>query len=433
MNLKPAFLFGLASLIVASAFAATPAQHQTVFIDRDAYQNIIHPPEYWGASAQELVGDGAFNVTAPVLNNLANTVWEDSDMDGYGDVPADESWELKEHYLLNQLVEDLGGDPIALAAYVQNEVSLTQGFQSIQGDTSGILKSALLVRGAYGVFLEKQGSPWEQSALLVYLLRRAGYPASIVESSQTSYLMRADRLDRIFGFRISESLNPNDIVQVDYPWVVVNDAKDGSGTWRHLFPWLDDVVFEEGFDVYDFLPVGYQTGEEWTDQYLQNDSAISALVGPNGKDAAGELFPKFVAQFIADDALSLEDIGFSAYTRKLQYNEWSDFPKPFFVASLVPGDFGGPISVLVKENGLIATDSSRFAGVQFRVRDQFNNIFLETDPIPLALLTNRQLYFYRDGVPKWDCGSASLIRKDRVFRSVTLRRLMSMKPRKSLK
>ena len=387
----------LLSLFVAGqAFSTTPAQHQTVFIDRDAYQNIIHPPEYWGASALELIGQGAFAVNDPVVT-IADIVWADSDSDGYGDVPTTVSWELKEHYLLNRLVEDLAGDPIALAAYVQNEISLTQGFQSIQGDTSGVLQSATIVRGAYGTYLEKQGSPWEQCALLVYLLRRAGYPAAIVGASELATLMRADRLDRTLGLRLVETFGPDDTLPVNFPWVIVNETKDGNGNWQHLFPWIKDVVFEEGFDPYPFLPADYDTGEKWTDRYLQNDPTIHSLIGANGKDAPGELFPKFVAQYIPDKALSLEDIGFRQYNRKLQYSEWADFPKPFWIASLGSGTFGNPINLIVKNNDLLANDQWRFATIKISVLDSFNQLYLETERIPLSQLTNRKFYFYRDG------------------------------------
>ena len=262
-----------------SGLGAEPGVHQTVFIDRPDYQDVAHPPEYLSASSPELRGNGDFLALDPTVD-VASIVWSDLDEDGFGDVPSDVSQELSEHYLLNQLVEDLEGDPIALAAYVQNEIKLDRAFQV---PTEGQLKwfeSRTIFRGAYGVFLEKQGSPWEQCALLVYLLRRAGYPAAVVEAPKyvdpydpdlplyTMY-MRTDRLDRMFGCRVDESLTPNIAISVDYPWVVVNDQKDGSGHWQHLFPWIKDIVLEEGFDPYSFLPDGYDSGEEWLERYLR--------------------------------------------------------------------------------------------------------------------------------------------------------------------
>ncbi|MDQ8208785.1 DUF6531 domain-containing protein, partial [Coraliomargarita sp. SDUM461003] len=410
MTLKLYVFSWLVSSFAIPLFAASPTQHQTVFIDREAYQSVAHAPDYLGASPDELIGGGAFYVNDPVVN-LSAITWSDSNSDGYGDVPTDVSQELSEHYLLNQLVENLDGDPIALAAFVQNEIELVNGFQSPTTGQAQWGESRTIYRGAYGTYLEKQGSPWEQSALLVYLLRRAGYPAAVVEApkyvdpyvpSQYAYTMymRSDRLDRMLGMRLVEDIEPDDTASVDYPWVIVNDEKDGSGTWRHLFPWIKDVVVEEGFDPYSYLPEDYNSGEEWVEQYLQNDPAIMGLVTADGKDTAGLLFSRFLSQYIADDSLSLEDVGFHRYYRKSQYNEWSDFPRPYVVGLFDSQGNAYMMNPVVKSQDLVASDAGRFSAVRLTVFDPnvgSGTPILETDVIMTCQLANRNLYFYRDG------------------------------------
>lgn len=421
MKSKFALLSCFASTMAVSLFGATPGSHQTIFIDRPDYQFVEQPPAYLGASAPELQGNGFFLVADPIVQ-IADIQWADTNSDGYGEVPTGVSWELSEHYLLNQLVEDLAGDPIALAAYVQNEIKLVNGYQQRVSSASSSpwlgtpLESLTISRGATGAYMEKQGSPWEQCSLLVYLLRRAGYAAAVVEAPKFQYQdgggnpiadvnvmsLRMDRLDRMFGFRLVESFSPDQALYADYPWVVVNDAKDGSGTWRHLFPWIKDVIVEEGFNPYDYLPAAYDSGEKWVEQYFQNDPAIVGLAEEDEVNSAGQLFSRFIGQYIADDALSLEDMGFHSYYRKSQYNEWSDFPRPFavgFFAFQSSNPLGQLMNPVVKDAPLNTdpTDQFRFGRVKLTVRDLSNNVHLQTSLMPMAQLTNRRLYFYRDG------------------------------------
>ena len=419
MFFKSNTFFILFLLTVVNVFGASPGAHQTTFIDRPNYQTVAHPPEYLGASVVESIGNVAFYVNDPLVEP-SDITWADDDGDGFGDVPSDVSQELSEHYLLNQLVEDLDGDPIALAAFVQNEIEIVNAFQKEIGWVFQWPENRTIVRGASGVYLEKQGSPWEQCALLVYLLRRAGYPAAIVEAPKYNdpyvagqYIwtmrMHVDRLDRMYGFRVNETAAPDENIWVDYPWVVVNDQKDGGGTWRHLFPWIKDIIVEEGFDPYSFLPEDYNSGEKWVEKYLQGDPAIMGLVGPDGRDAAGLLFSRFLSQYIADDSLSLEDVGFNSYYRKSQYNEWADFPRPNVVALILSNWEIYSFAPVVKDEGLysldngrdhfIVDDADRFMSVQVTIYDEVTKAnIIQTDAMLTCQLTNRNLYLYRDGL-----------------------------------
>ncbi len=147
---------------------------QAVFLDQPHFDGTPLPPEYAGKSVEELT-----NFTA----SATNAVWLTNDT-GY--LTVDQSPELRRHPLLDQLVTDLRNDPLALTAYVVNEIELTDALA--YGEDGQVPEDSVNLggvnRSALGTFLEKQGSPTEQCALLVYLLRQAGYPAAYVFHQQ---------------------------------------------------------------------------------------------------------------------------------------------------------------------------------------------------------------------------------------------------------
>ncbi|MFZ4772577.1 MAG: DUF6531 domain-containing protein, partial [Chlamydiia bacterium] len=193
--------------------------------------------------------------------------------------------EPKSYPQLNQLVEELQGDPLLLAQYVQNEIAFVDPLLY----TSSILRNPLVT------FLEKKGSPYEQCQLLVYLLRKAGFKAQ--------YAIRENSLTET------------------YPWVAFFDG----GEWISLFPWLKELKVDEGYDVYHLLPDAYRTPERWIQQYLGNDPEI--LKHAQGDDTAGLLFLRFVEEELKKQHLTLSDVGLHQTIVKNNFTKWEDFPR----------------------------------------------------------------------------------------------------------
>lgn len=143
---------------------------RAVFVDQPHFEGEPVPPAYVGASLDELQ-----------TNNVVTTTF--SLTQGAGTYTnLDQSPELRRHPVLDQLVSDMRRDPVALARYVHNEIALTDAISyDEQGNVSEVSVNAGGVsRGALGAYLEGQGSPAEQCALLIYLLRQAGVSAVYV-------------------------------------------------------------------------------------------------------------------------------------------------------------------------------------------------------------------------------------------------------------
>ncbi|QYY34820.1 DUF6531 domain-containing protein [Ruficoccus sp. ZRK36] len=397
-----ALLFGFTALT-----AFSQANWQTKFMDKPSFQGEPLPPEYLGLSYNEILGNGFQNVSIPSIDPT-NYQWTDGDSDGLGDVPANVSPELRGHPLLDQLVTDLGGDPLALAAYVQNEIGLTNVFQGIESRSDGsiALTANQIIRGAMGTYMEKQGSPWEQCSLLVYLLRRAGYPAAYVETTSDGnrrgiwMLMR--RVNNMFNLFLAEGVTESSILRFDMPWVIVYTNKSGTGgEWKQLFPWIKDTVVEEGLDPYDYFPEGFNSGKKWTEKYLTNDPAINDLIGNDGRDTPGLLFERYLREQAADDGLSVDDFGLKIYNRRNHYWTWDDFPKPFIVGQLNSRTWTEPLAV--KTNDLKnSSDASKFATLQVKIQTEGGgSTLMATQRMRICDLHNRLFYtYYKPGENK---------------------------------
>lgn len=370
---------------------------QTTFMDKPSYHTEPLPPEYLGMSLNELLSLGYQNVSLPSMTPSAYQ-WTG------GVAPSNVSPELRGHPMLDQLVEDLAEDPIALAAFVQNEIELTNATQGTEH--GAFLGASQLVRGALGTYMERQGSPWEQCALLVYLLRKAGYPAAYVQTTSTTstqgMFMLERRLYAMLGLHIADGATYNSVLGVDFPWVVVYTDKSGTGgEWVHLFPWIKDTVIEEGLNPYDYLPAGYDSGKLWMEKYLQNDSGINALIADDGVDTPGLLFERYVEQEAMDNNLSIEDFGIRVYNRRNHYWRWEDFPKPYIIGQ--HGEPGYVETLSVKSNDLKDSgDQSKFATIDVTIQRKDNKqSVLSTATIRLCDLHNRRFYaFYKPGTNK---------------------------------
>lgn len=299
---------------------------RSVFLDQPHFQGEPLPPHLWNKTPDELFKYGA-SVTNTVSLNPANCL------------TLDASPELRRHPILDQFVADLNNDPIALANYVQNQIELTDAI-AYRDDGSVANESVNqggVNRGALGVYVEGQGSPIEQCALLVYFLRQAGYPATYVFPPDGGLKLLDTRVSSLLRTRINGGQDDqgrlyttNQLIAVNYPWV----ATYINNQWVHIFPWIKDTAAVEGLDVYDFLPNPYKDTQLWVKDYVLGKTNIMAFATAND-DTPGTIFPRWLDNALKQDApgVSLDDLGMRYVNRQHLYSQWSDFPRPTWVTN----------------------------------------------------------------------------------------------------
>jgi hypothetical protein len=316
--------YGFWDPLYTLAFDAPPA-NQPSFVRQPQFQGQPLPPSYEGKSLTELLAAKAV-VTNAVSSAATN--WLD----------LDNSPELRDQPTLDQFVTDMGSNALALASYVFNRIQLTDAV-AYSGNTNNPLDPSVnlggINRSAYATFMEGQGSPTEQCALLIYLLRRAGVPAAYIYGPTDGIQMLDTRLSALLRMQIHGAVDANGnlyttntLISVNYPWV----AAYVNGQWIHLFPWLKDTQITEGLNLYDYLPANYNNAYKWIKQYLSGDTNILSL---NESDEPSVLFPAFITQSLltTGPGLSIDDMGTQAFDRQVEYNQWSDFPTPFAVTN----------------------------------------------------------------------------------------------------
>ena len=303
-------------------FEQRPAWRAT-YIDQPHFANEPLPSFYEGKSTDELLANTTPVTTAFTLSNAPSSYTN-----------LDNSPELRRHPILDQFVADMRGDPVALARFVFNEIELTDAldYNARTNVTDVCINPAGVSRSALGTYLEKQGSPSEQCALLVYLLRQAGVPAVYVYPPYNGMKLLDTQLSRILRIQFQGAVNEqgqafttNRVIPVNYPWVA---AYIGTN-WVHLFPWMKDTDIEEGLNLRDYMGTNYPSGTKWMEDYVYGRTNILSLAS-NGDDTAGALFPKFIKQNLLQIApgVSLDDIGIQWYNRRHTYAQWQDFPTP---------------------------------------------------------------------------------------------------------
>ena len=297
---------------------------RSLFIDQPQFNGTPLPSFYQGASLSELTNLNAVVTNSILLTNSAYTT-------------VDDSPELRRHPMLDQLVANLNNDPIALANYVVNNIDLCDAlaYNPNNGQASApAVNEGGVNRSALDVYLEGQGSPVEQCALLVYLLRQAGYPAAYVFPTNNNVLMLDTRLSALLRMQLHGAVNQygqlytsNTLITVNYPWVVTTI----SNQTVHIFPWLKDTCITEGLNLYDYMPTNYNSGFKWLQNYLYGDTNILGLSAES--DAPSVLFPRFVKQQLLANApgIALDDLGVSTYNRQHYYLRWQDFQTPSVV------------------------------------------------------------------------------------------------------
>ncbi len=229
----------------------------------------------------------------------------------------------EEHFpLLDQFVDQLKKDPFALAGYVYNEIALEHRFPHQEEEAflaPGIRKNACMT------FLDKEGSPWEQCQLLVYLLRKAGYSSLYI--AETPCSIPKAFLEKMLLVKLPEDQEEG---VVNYPGVLFFDGEE----WISLFPWMKEMQLDEGYDLYNLMPEEYASADRWILRYLKGDERIFKHVGPDGDDTLGVLFVRFVEEELRKQGLSLSDVGIQRTQIKKQFSSWIDFPRPSTLGDL---------------------------------------------------------------------------------------------------
>ncbi|MBI1178452.1 hypothetical protein GC207_13540 [bacterium] len=342
-------------------------------LDQPHFDGSPLPSIYYGKSLEELL---AVKATIPAISFGSTSQY----------TTLDHTPELRRHPILDRFVSDMGNDPLALANYVVNEIETTDAIdydtnhnQSASISLSGINRSAL------GVFQEGQGSPVEQCALLVYLLRQAGVPATFVFPAVDGEKMLDVQISRMLGVQVKGAIlaggttnNLPHLVPVNYPWVAAYIA--GESRWVHVFPWIKDIRIEEGFNLYDLMPASYNSGYKWMSHYLEQDPAIMSLAPDT--DQATILFPKFVQNAIetGSPGLSLDDVGIKREQRKNNVARWDDFARPFSLTN----------TPTIKESFQATTNW--FNTIQLHVYSLSNtNRYVDSGELKVADILNRRL------------------------------------------
>jgi RHS repeat-associated protein len=303
---------------------------RSTFIHQPHFAGEPVPPAYVGKSLEELL-----HISSPVTKQLGAPVAAHSTIDG--------TPELRRHPELDKLVADLDNDPVAITNLVLNEIGLTDAIAyNDNGDvTEASINAGGINRGALATYLEGQGSPPEQCSLLIYMLRQAGYPSVYVFPPHNGLKMLDTRMSSLLRMQfrgladnLGEERVPT-VIPVNYPWVatyVPDPENPGQSKWVHLFPWLKDTEIKEGQNLYDLLPVGYRTGTQWVEKYLNRDSSIFSLSATD--DTVSSLFPKFITAKLNANSptLSVADLGVQVRDRKTYFSELEEFPQPWSVS-----------------------------------------------------------------------------------------------------
>ena len=233
----------------ALGFSVFP-EWQSHFLNNPNFAGTLVPPSYTGRTSAELNG-----LTAVITNNIWLT-----NNPAYTNL--DTSPELRRSPILDQFVTDMGDNPLALANYVINNIALTDpiAYGSTANQVANSVEIGGINRSALGTYLEGQGSPAEQCALLVYLLRSAGYPATYVFPTNSNLQLLSSTVSRLWQINVNGivwnsgiPLITNSLIVVNYPWVVANIGTNSV----QIFPWLKNTAVSKGLNIYDYMPTNY--------------------------------------------------------------------------------------------------------------------------------------------------------------------------------
>lgn len=323
---------------------------ETTLLQTPSFQGEPAPAAYQGKTAEEISATND-KVTGPNPSGRFETPnWAAPSGTILRDI--DTVPEHRRHTILDTFVAKLQGNPLALANFVHNEIGLTDALSyNENGDVDErSVNAGGMNRDALAVYQEGQGSPEEQCALLVYLLRQAGYDAGYVKPPHNSMKIGAQRLSNLLRMRVKDTRTPDGtlisdaMIPVNYPWVAayvpVDPSKPNSPKkWVHFFPWLKDTEVREGLSIEGYLPGEHKTIRSWIRRYLLDPSeSNSAQTNPAAADFpflsldAEDTTPRniFLRHFQKSlpAGKSLDDFGVRFRDRTHLRDVWEKFPSP---------------------------------------------------------------------------------------------------------
>ncbi|MCS7063097.1 MAG: DUF6531 domain-containing protein, partial [Methylacidiphilales bacterium] len=349
------------------------------------------PSAYAGKNPQELLtASGSINPTGYSTPSAAQITQY---------LQINNTPELRQHPTLDQLVTDMGNNPIALANFVHNEIELTDAISHNTGGNTNhpSINCGGMNRGAYATYMEGQGSPAEQCALLVYLLRKANVPAIYsfpvgnglkMLDARMSLLLQTQIKGFLTYYPLHEDPAVPTMIPVNYPFVSAWIAAENR--WVHLFPWIKDLQIKEGYDYNNYLPAAYRGSQNWIRKYFQNDPSImdaSTIAAHGGNDTPLVLLPAFIKKHLPND-VSWEKIGWKTVYRKNLYATWDDFPKPLALTG-APAQF---VSLKDRTQIISGVTETMFDRIKIEVFSQENPAKkVETGWLRAMDLHNRRL------------------------------------------
>lgn len=370
------------SLLYSLEFGQRPPW-RSVFLDQPHFNGSPLPPFYAGQTLAEMLTN-----TPPVTNTVSFTPTAATNLDN--------SPELRRHPILDNFVASMGNDPIALANYVINQIGLTDPMD--YNDNGNVAENSInpggVTRGALGTFLEKQGSPAEECALLVYLLRQAGVPAVYEFAPHNGIQILDARLSQMLKFQVHGDINEagmlyttNTMIAVNYPWVA---AYIGTN-WVHIFPWLKDYRINEGLNLFDEMPTNYSNAYGWVHDYIYGNTNLLSLA-VNGDNTPRVIFPKYLQQTLLQNhpGISVDDLGVQIINRQHYYARWQDFPTPTWVTNISTPIENLSSSALTNVNPTLTNIFDTMSVEIYSLNDPTKDI--KTGDMRLVDLHNRQFY-----------------------------------------
>jgi RHS repeat-associated protein len=371
-----------ASLLYSLDFEARPPW-RSVFLDQPQFNGSPMPPFYAGMTVNEML------TNTPAVTNVVTVAMSTT-------TNLDNSPELRRHPILDNFVASQGNDPIALANYVINQIDLTDpmDYNDNGSTTEDSINPGGVTRGALGTFLEKQGSPIEQCALLVYLLRQAGVPAVYEFAPHNGLQMLDARLSQMLKFQVHGDANydgavytTNTMIPVNYPWVA---AYIGTN-WVHIFPWLKDYRMVEGVNLFDEMPTNYANAYLWMRDYIYGATNLLSLA-VDGDNTPRVIFPRFLQQTLLQNhpGISVDDIGMKIINRQHYYARWQDFPTPTWLTNVSTTITNLSSTALTNVNPALTNIFDTMSVEIYSLNDPTKDIF--TGDMRLCDLHNREFY-----------------------------------------
>ena len=377
-NIQPSLLYSL-------EFESHPAWRST-FLDQPQFAGKPLPPYYDGMSLAEMMTN-----TPAVTNAVSFTPSAATNLD--------DSPELRRSPILDNFVASMNNDPIALANFVINQIDLTDPMD--YPDNGNVTEQSIDLggetRGALGTFLERHGSPYDQCALLVYLLRQAGVPAVYEFAPHNGLMMLDTRLSQMLKFQVHGDVSPagvsyttNTMIAVNYPWVA---AYIGTN-WVHIFPWIKDTEITSGLNLWEEMPTNYTDAYQWIRDYIYGNTNLLNLA-VDGDNTPRVIFPEYLEQTLEQNhpGVSVDDIGTQILNRQHYYASWGQFPTPTWVTNT--------------STAIESLSSSTITNIDPQLTNIFDTVSVEiqsvldptkdikTGDLPLVELENREFYIYQ--------------------------------------